>query len=139
MTSNRKKPAPKIRWTSSLKKLPALSVRQPWAWLIVNGYKPIENRTWPTKFRGEFLVHAGQRIDTAAWAYLRAAHPEIAFPVVFDVGGIVGQARLVDCVTSHSSPWFEGPYGFVLADGRPLAFVAGTGRLGFFRFVPAAR
>ncbi|WP_245839042.1 ASCH domain-containing protein [Yersinia kristensenii] len=36
----------------------ALSIRQPWAWLIVNGYKDIENRTWNTKCRGPVLIHA---------------------------------------------------------------------------------
>ena len=40
----------------------ALSIRQPWAWLIVNGYKDIENRDWPTKFRGRMLVHAPRRV-----------------------------------------------------------------------------
>jgi hypothetical protein len=29
-----------------------LSVRQPYAWLIVAGFKPIENRTWRTTYRG---------------------------------------------------------------------------------------
>ena len=38
----------------------ALSIRQPWAWLIVHGRKDIENRSWRTKFRGRFLVHAAQ-------------------------------------------------------------------------------
>lgn len=37
----------------------ALSIRQPYAWLIVNGFKDIENRDWPTKFRGRVLIHAG--------------------------------------------------------------------------------
>ena len=32
------------RWTPGLKKLKAISIRQPWAWLIVNGYKDVENR-----------------------------------------------------------------------------------------------
>ena len=40
-----------------LLKLPILSIRQPWAWLIVNGYKDIENRTWSTRFRGKVLIH----------------------------------------------------------------------------------
>lgn len=35
----------------------ALSILQPWAWLIVNGNKDIENRNWHTRFRGRFLVH----------------------------------------------------------------------------------
>jgi tetratricopeptide (TPR) repeat protein len=41
----------------------ALSIRQPWAWLIVHGVKDVENRTWRTNFRGRFLVHAGMRFD----------------------------------------------------------------------------
>jgi ASCH domain len=44
----------------------ALSVRQPWAWLIVQGFKGIENRTWQTSFRGTVLIHAGMRIDQEA-------------------------------------------------------------------------
>jgi hypothetical protein len=36
-----------------------LSIRQPWAWLIVNGHKPVENRDWATSFRGPVLIHAG--------------------------------------------------------------------------------
>lgn len=38
----------------------ALSIRQPWAWLIVNGFKDIENRSWDTKYRGLVLIHASK-------------------------------------------------------------------------------
>ena len=41
----------------------ALSVHQPWAWLIVNGIKIVENRSWSTEFRGRFLVHAGLTVQ----------------------------------------------------------------------------
>jgi hypothetical protein len=41
----------------------ALSIRQPWAWLIVTGYKDIENRSWRTNYRGPLLIHAGRAID----------------------------------------------------------------------------
>lgn len=41
----------------------ALSILQPWAWLIVEGYKDVENRTWKTGFRGKFLIHAPQVVD----------------------------------------------------------------------------
>jgi hypothetical protein len=37
-----------------------LSIRQPWAWLVAHGWKNIENRTWPTGFRGRFLIHAAK-------------------------------------------------------------------------------
>lgn len=42
------------------KEIPILSIRQPWADLIVSGKKDIENRSWPTKFRGSFYIHAGK-------------------------------------------------------------------------------
>jgi hypothetical protein len=56
-------------------------------------------------------------------------------------GGIVGSADLVDCVTESDSPWFFGPYGFVLANVRPMPFLPYKGRLGFFNVdeTPAAR
>lgn len=47
-------------------------------------------------------------------------------------GGIVGRANLVDCVTKSDSPWFFGPYGFVLEDVSPLPFVPMKGELGIF-------
>lgn len=44
--------------------IPALSIRPPWAQLIIGGWKPCENRTWTTNYRGPMLVHAGQKWDT---------------------------------------------------------------------------
>ena len=40
-----------------------LSVRQPWAWLIVAGHKDIENRKWYTNHRGPLLIHASKAMD----------------------------------------------------------------------------
>jgi ASCH domain len=40
-----------------------ISIRQPWAGLIVSGLKDVENRTWPTRYRGPILIHASQRPD----------------------------------------------------------------------------
>lgn len=47
-------------------------------------------------------------------------------------GGIVGSVEIVGCVTASGSPWFAGPYGFMLRDPQPLPFRALHGRLGFF-------
>ena len=44
----------------------ALSIMQPWAWLIVNGHKAIENRTWRCHVRGPILIHAGKKLDEDA-------------------------------------------------------------------------
>jgi hypothetical protein len=40
----------------------AITVRQPWAWLVVTGKKDIENRTWRTHYRGKLLIHAASRL-----------------------------------------------------------------------------
>lgn len=112
----------------------ALSIRQPWAWLIVHGYKNIENRTWKTDRRGWFYVHTGNKVDKAGYDHVRRDFPLIPLPPLAELvrGGIVGQVRLLDCVTAHSSPWFGGPYGFVLGGAHPLPFVKMPGQLGFF-------
>jgi len=39
-------------------------VRQPWAWLIVNGYKDIENRSWHTRYRGKLLIQASASLPS---------------------------------------------------------------------------
>jgi hypothetical protein len=44
----------------------ALSVRQPWASMIVWGLKTIEVRSWSTEYRGELFIHASKRIDQRA-------------------------------------------------------------------------
>ncbi len=110
-----------------------LSIRQPWAWLIVNGHKDIENRSWPTKVRGPFLVHAGLKLAEEDYDQI-AAWSNIHLPPRGEIerGGIVGQSTIIDCIEDHGSPWFFGPYGFVLAQSKPLPFHPMRGRLGFF-------
>lgn len=135
-----------------------LSIRQPWAWLIVRPditdqakreeayrartIKDIENRTWPTKFRGELLIHAGKGMTREE--YKTAA--EFAFNIAWasgdriplprfedlDRGGIVGMVDIVDCVSQSASPWFVGEYGFVPRNAKPLPFTPMRGMLGFF-------
>jgi hypothetical protein len=109
----------------------ALSIMQPWAWLIIAGHKDIENRSWPTKYRGLVLIHAGKKFDGAddadEWEW-----PHIERPKKFDMGGIVGQAEIVDCVTTSESEWFFGRYGFVIRNAKPLPFRPCRGQLGFF-------
>ena len=109
-----------------------ISIRQPWAWLIVNGYKNIENRTWETKVRGQVFVHAGKYIPYEEDCFEIEKQYGIKLPEDFDVGGIVGSTTIVDCVSAHPSKWFTGPVGFVLTGSRPCRFHPCTGRLGFF-------
>ncbi|WP_312903576.1 ASCH domain-containing protein [Stutzerimonas nitrititolerans] len=115
----------------------ALSIRQPWAWLIVNGYKDIENRSWATRYRGPVLIHAAKGMTRAEYedGQELARHLGITLPAFNELerGGIVGQAEITDCVSDSSSPWFFGKFGFVLANASPCAFQSCVGRLGFFK------
>jgi hypothetical protein len=110
--------------------LKCLSIQQPWMWLIVNGYKDIENRDWTTRYRGPVLLHAGARLD-ADWfeidGTLTNAHPmRNVVPdmperqSLYPIKSIVGMATLIDVVEQSSSPWFVGRYGFVFMDAKPL-------------------
>ena len=123
----------------------ALSIRQPWAWLIVNGYKDIENRTWNTKFRGRFLIHAGKQFDSDAYQWLHSKvcslKRTIRFPMIQDFprGGIVGEVELVDVITESESEWFEGPYGFLLKNPKFIPVVPLAGKLGFFDIAQEAK
>lgn len=112
----------------------ALSILQPWAWLIVYGPKDVENRTWSTPFRGEFLVHAGKGFDRKGYDFVRATRPDIQMPLShqFQRGGVVGIATVTDCVTAMNSEWFYGPHGFVLTDRKPLSFFPFRGQLSWF-------
>ena len=112
-----------------------LSIRQPWAWAIVNGYKDIENRPRNTRYRGPFLVHAGLNFDMKGLEFIRKMG--IPVPDDFACGAIVGQAFLDDVVTEESgekSPWFFGPYGYKLSGARPLKTYSIKGKLGFWNF-----
>jgi len=133
---------------------PALSVRQPWAWLIVRPditdpveramafaageIKDIENRDWPTNFRGRVLIHASKNCTKAEYTnavdFLVARGIECKLPAIdqFERGGIVGSVEIVDCTDDSESRWFVGDFGFVLRNPKPLPFVPWKGRLGFF-------
>ena len=115
---------------------PCLSIKQPWAWLITDGGKDIENRTWRTAHRGPFLIHASGRVDEAALDALRGLRRRLPAAEEARTGGVVGIAELVDCVSESASQWFGGPVGFVLQGARAIPFVAMPGRLSFFT-VPA--
>ena len=119
-------------------RFPCLSVRQPWADLIVDGIKDVENRSWSTNFRGFILIHASRTLDHAAVervAHLLDVGSALEYRPV--IGAIIGYTEIVDCVTRHPSRFFAGPYGFVLANSRRFpSAISWRGQLGIFE-VPA--
>lgn len=119
-----------------------LSIRQPWAYLIFHAGKDVENRTWFTGLRGPVRIHAatgGTLKDyNAAVVWVRrfiTSESELFIPQFdeFLRGGIIGQVDIVGCVKHSPSPWFEGPWGFVLQGATALPFEPCRGALGFFR------
>jgi hypothetical protein len=94
----------------------ALTVCQPYAELIARGEKTIENRTWPTSFRGLLFIHAGKSRE---WMEPEddEEYPGMAF------GALVATARLVGCVHVNDAatelldnPHANGPWLWLLED-----------------------
>lgn len=121
-----------------------LTVRQPWAWAIFHG-KDIENRDWPTAYRGPVLIHAAAGCTRREYDEARAFMESVAgigwqmapVPAWSELqrGVILGKVDIHDCVTLSVSPWFMGRYGFVLR--RPVLLpepIAIKGRLGFWDY-----
>ncbi|MFA5992520.1 MAG: ASCH domain-containing protein [Candidatus Pacearchaeota archaeon] len=114
----------------------ALSLKQPFAELIVQGKKKIELRKWNTKFRGEFLIHASKTPD-------KKSMKNFGFESL-PQGAIVGKAKLIDVKkytnkTQHakdkkfhlaSSYW--GNYGFIIENPQRLNPIPYKGQLNFF-------
>jgi hypothetical protein len=111
----------------------ALSIKQPWAWAIIHAGKIIENRPRRTHLRETIAIHASLRParDWEQWYPKRA----LKVPLFDDLhfGAIIGFADIVDCVEDHRSKWFQGPFGYVIQNPRPLRQpVACKGALGFW-------
>lgn len=116
----------------------ALSLKQPFAELIVSGKKKIELRKWNTKFRGEFLVHASKIPDKRAME--RFGFKELP------CGFIVGKVKLVDVKKYdneeehkkdkdlHLASSYWGDYGFILENPQRMEKIPINGKLGFWDF-----
>lgn len=110
-----------------------ISIRQPWAWLIIHAGKDIENRDWCTNFRGPVAIHASKFVPTPAEISKIETSMKVQIRrIELRYGGIIGTAEITDCVSEHASPWFFGGYGFVLVRPRPVKFHPLLGRLGIF-------
>ena len=118
-----------------------LSIRQPWAWLIINGHKNIENRSWATLVRGTIALHASKsqlkNEYTAAQKLINDRGLTIELPAIETLqeqtGLLIGFVDIVDCITESESPWFVGEYGYVLSKPRHGLHRPQKGQLGFFQ------
>ena len=113
-----------------------LTVRQPFASLIISGAKGVECRTWPVSYRGPLLIHAAQRPDPGARAFL--SELGVDPPALMPSGVILGSVVLADVVTDSDSPWAEPDnFHWLLTGPRPWAEpVPARGALGLWNWTP---
>lgn len=129
----------------SLDHLPdvALSIKQPWAWLIAEEFKDVENRDNLKGFRGRFAIHAGASVDASCHrALLEGFHPctyrnfdvRSVLPEKFKRSGIIAVAEIYDCVTQSENEWFCGKYGLMIRNVERVPFIPCSGALSFFKW-----
>ena len=117
-----------------------LSVRQPWAELILSGRKTIEVRTWRTRYRGRLWLHAGRRVEREACEVYGFPNRQLA------VGSLVGCVDVEDCFGFDEQTWqalslehlnlvpFEKRFvGWVLRNPRRIAPIPYRGALGLMK------
>jgi len=119
-------------------KIKVLSLKQPWAELILQGKKKIEIRKWNTKFRGKFLIHASKNPDEIAMKKFGFNNLSCGF--------IVGEAELIDVKNYKDKNEFKedkllhladesfGHYGFMLKNVKRVKSIPTKGNLGFWDF-----
>ena len=115
--------------------LMAVTVYQPWAFLLAAGYKPLENRDWrPTNtvpLGSRMAIHAGMKFDPGE---VKAIVDELQDTGVLKVrpedrpltlamlgaqcGHILSVGRLAGIVTQSESPYFVGKYATCVSRGN---------------------
>ena len=115
-----------------------LSLKQPFAELVVSGKKTIELRNWNTKFRGMFLIHASLRPDLSAMK-------KFGF-VELPMGKIIGEAELINVKEYNTDKEHQmdndkhladarwGKFGFVLEHPKRIKSISVKGKLGFWEY-----
>jgi hypothetical protein len=131
----------------------AITVLQPWASAIAFAGKDVENRDWPTRYRGPLAIHAGARFSSddllvritkrtvcgrriktisewidhgATRLGLTSLHGELPASCVIAI------AMMTACVSQSQSVWFGGTYGFQLDGVIPIEPFSMTGALGLW-------
>lgn len=126
----------RARGNNRVEPISALSVKQPWAYALLELGKDVENRSWWTPYRGDLVIHAPKSRDHQAWrsiADIIGVEPGselselVADPRANIHGAYIGVVEVVDVVQGHHSRWAEreggrvgGPWHWVLARPRWL-------------------
>jgi len=117
-----------------------LTVKNPWAQLICEGIKDIENRTWKTNFRGRVLIYSSE-IPAIKQSKIQSKNPLdcLSRDQLLSLGdkkyccgdglnqfhlyknkAIIGSVEIVDCVVNHPSIWAEKTNEIDFQAGKPI-------------------
>ncbi|MFA6327738.1 MAG: ASCH domain-containing protein [Bacilli bacterium] len=104
-----------------------ITIKEPWATLIINGLKEYEFRTWKTNYRGEILIHTSKKVDQEALKKFEDLN------LNYQTSKIIGKVSIIDCKLIddkfdkelsksivHNSSSKIGKYAWVLKDPQPL-------------------
>ena len=123
-----------------------ITIKQPFASLIAEGYKEYEFRSWKSSYRGELYIHAGLGIDKEAmkrFEYLNLEYPK---------GQIIAKCKMTDCVLiddtmkeilkKKDEKVYQGAiqkkgkqeYGFHLEEVEKIKPIPAKGKLSFWEY-----
>ncbi len=98
-----------------------LTVKQPWPWLIAHGYKPFENRSWWTDYRGPLVIVAGKGTDPDGYEVARQLGIELPDELPTGIVCVVDLVSIEPLADVGADPWATGPFCWRLARPRRLA------------------
>lgn len=87
----------------------ALSVKDPWAWLICSNIKDVENRTWKTNYQGRIYIHVPAVMDRN-WTDIYPVQAVYLIPRFRNKGvysAIIGEVSIIDCIKNSDSIWAQ--------------------------------
>ena len=87
-----------------------LTIKEPWATLIIEGYKKYEFRSWKTNYRGKILIHAGKTIEKDIIERFSC------YDLNYNMGNIIGEAYITDCIL------VDEEFNKKLADVNPIVY-----------------
>lgn len=88
----------------------AITIKQPYASLIEQGFKEYEFRTWKTNYRGKILIHAGKSIDKKSMEKFKEYNLDC------QTGCIIAEADLTDCIKVNDN------FRKILKEKEPLVY-----------------
>ena len=95
----------------------ALTLREPWASLVLEGVKTLETRSWATRYRGELFIHAGSGRVPRGDAHVNELMNLLEGPLHY--GLVRARCELVDCVR------IDAEYAREVERRAPLNYISG--------------